>query len=224
VQDKQRRPTARRRGRHGQGNAKSLTAQRTAEVRDRVRLIIEITARAGLTTRTFFRHFADKREVLFGGPEIPALATQLIAAAPASLDPVTMIFGGLQTVAEDRFEGRRQDLRERRAIIRSDRGLRERDARKRADLSEAIRTGFAGRGVPATTAALLGDVTVTLLYVALDEWLDTDDDRTLFEVMLEPIGSLQATLATFPPFPIGPASRQLPDGRLPDTETVIPLR
>jgi AcrR family transcriptional regulator len=158
----------------------------------------EITARAGLTTRTFFRHFADKREVLFGGPEIPALATQLIAAAPPSLDPVTMIFGGLQTVAEDRFEGRRQDLRERRAIIQSDRGLRERDARKRADLSEAIRTGFAGRGVPATTAALLGDITVTLLYVALDEWLDTDDDRTLFEVIFEMLGVLQATMAAFP--------------------------
>src|SRR6201994_1075114 len=113
----------------------------------------EITARAGLTTRTFSRHFADKREVLFGGPEIPALASAMIADAPASLDPVTVIFGGLQTVAETRFEGRREDLRGRRAIIRSDDSLRERDRRKRGDLSEAIRVGFAGRGVPATTAA-----------------------------------------------------------------------
>src|ERR1700759_5207795 len=117
----------------------------------------EITARAGLTTRTFFRHFADKREVLFGGPEIPALAAAMIVDAPAALDPVTVIFGGLQAVAETRFEGRREDLRERRAIIRSDDSLRERDRRKRGDLSEAIRAGFAGRGVPATTAALLGE-------------------------------------------------------------------
>jgi AcrR family transcriptional regulator len=158
----------------------------------------EITARAGLTTRTFFRHFADKREVLFGGPEIPALASAMIADAAASLDPVTVIFGGLQTVAETRFEGRREDLRERRAIIRADDGLRERDRRKRGDLSEAIRAGFAGRGVPATTAALLGEITVTLLYVALDEWLDTDDDRTLFEVIFETLGVLQATMASFP--------------------------
>jgi AcrR family transcriptional regulator len=158
----------------------------------------EITARAGLTTRTFFRHFADKREVLFGGPEIPALASAMIADAPASLDPVTVIFGGLQTVAETRFEGRREDLRERRAIIRSDDSLRERDRRKRGDLSEAIRAGFAGRGVPATTAALLGEITVTLLYVALDEWLDTEDDRTLFEVIFETLGVLQATMASFP--------------------------
>ena len=70
---------------------------------------------------------------------------------------------------------------------------------------------------------LLAETAVTVIQVALEEWLDRDD-RTLFEVMLETIGSLQATLATFPPFPIGPASRQLPDGRLPDTETVIPLR
>ena len=170
----------------------------------------EITARAGLTTRTFFRHFADKREVLFGGPEVPALAARMIADAPASLDPVTLIFRGRQTVAETRFEGRREELRERRAIIRSDDGLRERDRRKRGEVSEAIRTGLAGRGVPATTAALLGEITVTLLYVALDQWLDTDDDRTLFEVILETLGVLQATMAAFPmtaeasPAPIGP--------------------
>ena len=172
----------------------------------------EITARAGLTTRTFFRHFADKREVLFGGPEVPALAATMIADAPSSLDPVTVIFGGLQTVAETRFEGRREDLRERRAIIRSDDGLRERDRRKRGELSEAIRTGFAGRGVPATTAALLGEITVTLLYVALDQWLDTDDDRTLFEVIFSTLGALQETMAAFPmaaevsASPVGPAA------------------
>ena len=158
----------------------------------------EITARAGLTTRTFFRHFADKREVLFGGAEIPGLATRLIADAPASVDPVTLVFGGLQTVAETRFEGRRTELRERRAIIRSDEGLRERDLRKRADLSEAIRAGFACRGVAPATAALLGEITVTVLSVALEQWLDRDDDRTLFELMVETLGSLQATLAAFP--------------------------
>ena len=137
----------------------------------------EITARAGLTTRTFFRYFADKREVIFGGAEIPDLATRLIADAPPSLDPVTLVFGGLQTVAETRFEGRRTELRQRRAIIRSDEGLRERDLRKRADLGEAIRAGFVSRGVAAVTAALLAEITMTVLFVALDEWIDRDDDR-----------------------------------------------
>jgi AcrR family transcriptional regulator len=178
----------------------------------------QIAARAGLTTRTFFRHFADKREVLYGGDEIPELATRLIADAPASLDPAALLIGGLRTVAETRFEGRREEIRVRRAIIRSDEGLRERDLRKRADLGEAIRAGFTARGVDSVTAVLLAETAVTVIQVALEEWLDRDGERTLFEVMLETIGSLQAMLAAFPPFPAGPAARQLPDGGPPDVE------
>ena len=158
----------------------------------------QITARAGLTTRTFFRHFADKREVLFGGDEIPALATRLMAEAPPSLDPMTLIVGALKTVAETRFEGRQAEIRERRAIIRSDQGLRERDLRKRAALAEAIRAGFVDRGVGTATAALVAELTVTVLYVALDEWLDPGGDRTLFEIITETFGSLQAALAFLP--------------------------
>ena len=51
----------------------------------------QITARAGLTTRTFFRHFADKREVIFGGDEIPEQASRLIRAAPPGLVPVDVV-------------------------------------------------------------------------------------------------------------------------------------
>jgi AcrR family transcriptional regulator len=158
----------------------------------------QITARAGLTTRTFFRHFADKREVLFGGDEIPAFASRLMAEAPPSLDPVTLIVGGLKTVAETRFEGRREEIRERRDIIRSDQGLRERDLRKRADLSEAIKAGFIDRGVGTAAAALVAELTVTVLYLAIDEWLDSGGDRTLFEKITETFGSLQAALALLP--------------------------
>jgi AcrR family transcriptional regulator len=154
----------------------------------------QITARAGLTTRTFFRHFADKREVLFGGDEIYAFATRLVAEAPPSLDPMTLITAGLKTVAETRFEGRRDDMRERRAIIRLDDGLRERDLRKRAALRDAIRTGLVARGTGAVTATLLAEVSVTVLFVALDEWLDQDDDRKLADIILDTLAELQAAL------------------------------
>jgi AcrR family transcriptional regulator len=155
----------------------------------------QITARAGLTTRTFFRHFADKREVLFGGDEVPEFAASLITDAPASLDPMTLIVSGLRTVAETRFAGQRDDFRQRRAIIRSDEGLRERELRKRAALAEVITAGLAGRGVDARTAVLLAETCVTVLNVALDEWLDSaDDDRTLFEIMLDELASLRTAL------------------------------
>src|SRR4051812_39788192 len=91
----------------------------------------EITARAGLTTRTFFRHFADKREVLFADEAAPASAAQLMAEAPAAAEPLATILQGLRTVAETQFEGRRDALRQRRAIVASDAGLRERDLHKR---------------------------------------------------------------------------------------------
>ena len=161
----------------------------------------EITARAGLTTRTFFRHFADKREVIFGGDEIPAMATRLIADAPLGLEPAAVITAGLKTVAETRFEGRRAEVRLNRELIRSDPGLGERDLRKRADLAAAIRAGFIGRGVAPATAALLAESTVTVIYVALEEWLDQDQDgghggevRPLYEIMLGTFESLQGAL------------------------------
>jgi len=158
----------------------------------------QITARAGLTTRTFFRHFADKREVIFGGDEIPALATRLMAEAPASLTPMTLVIGGLRTVAETRFEGRREEIRQRRDIIRSDEGLRERDLRKRATLCEAIGEGFLIRGVEKPAATLVAEITVTVLNVAIDQWLDQDADTPLFDLILETFESMQAALAPLP--------------------------
>jgi AcrR family transcriptional regulator len=155
----------------------------------------EITARAGLTTRTFFRHFADKREVIFAGTEAPQYATQLIADAPASLDPLAMIVEGLRELVETRFEGRRAEIRVRREIIRSDASLQERDLRKRAALREAVRLGFIARGVDPVTAALLGETGVTLLYVSIEEWLDRDDDRGLFPIILSTLETLQTTIA-----------------------------
>jgi hypothetical protein len=53
--------------------------------------------------------------------------------------------------------------------------------------------------VTATTAALLAESTVTVLYVALDEWLDQDGDRPLFEIMLGTLRSLQGALGAFSP-------------------------
>jgi AcrR family transcriptional regulator len=155
----------------------------------------EITARAGLTTRTFFRHFSDKREVLFADDEIPQFASRLMAEAPASLEPMALVREGLKAVAETRFEGRRDEVRAWRGILRSDQGLLERDLRKRAEVSEAVREGLLARGVTMPQAALFADVTVTVLHVALEQWLDEESERPLFEVMLESLATLRGILS-----------------------------
>ncbi len=155
----------------------------------------EITARAGLTTRTFFRHFADKREVLFADDaEVPAFAARMMAEAPPSADPMTLMLEGLRVVAETRFEPRKAALRERRALVGSDEGLRERELRKLATLAEAIRTGFLARGLDPARAALLAETCVTLMMVAVTEWLDRDDERPLYDIMLDGLATLRSSL------------------------------
>ena len=156
----------------------------------------EITARAGLTTRTFFRHFADKREVLFAvEEELPALVARLMADAPASLGPMTVIAWGLETVAATRFEGQLEYLRTRDAIIQSDEGLRERELRKLSVLSEAIRLGFLNRGVDELTSTLAAQTAVTVFDVAMGRWLDQDGERPLSELVRETLGALRSVTA-----------------------------
>jgi AcrR family transcriptional regulator len=143
----------------------------------------EITARAGLTTRTFFRYFADKREVFFAGDEIPDLARHLLASAPPGLDPVTLLEQGLRQVAAARFDGRREEIRVRRDLVVADGSLRERDAQKRDDLVAVIRPGLEARGVDPVEAALLAQLTVVVLQVALETWLDHPTEEPMGEVV-----------------------------------------
>lgn len=139
----------------------------------------DIVERAGVTRRTFFRHFSDKREVFFGDDEIPRLATTLLAAAPAEAPAFDVAWAGLHALAADRFEPRRAQMVVSRRIIETEPALRERDLQKQADLREAIREGCAARGVDPLTARVTAGVTVDLLQTALEQWLADDAGQPL---------------------------------------------
>ena len=135
----------------------------------------EITARAGLTTRTFFRHFPDKREVLFSAEaELPAVVRAAISDAPGSASPMALIVHGLERVVAGRFDGLFEFLRTRRSVIRSDESLQERELRKLARLAGAIEAVLLDRGFDEHGARLVAGVAVTLFSVALDRWLDQE--------------------------------------------------
>ena len=156
----------------------------------------QITARAGLTTRTFFRHFADKREVLFAGDEeLPALVARLVADAPASLSLMLVIAHGLETVAATRFEGRREYLTARHAVIQADEGLRERELRKLSTLGEAISRGFQNRGVDELTALLAAQLSVAIFGVTISRWLDQDGEQPLSELLHDTLRALRSITA-----------------------------
>ncbi len=158
--------------------------------------VAQITARAGLTTRTFFRHFADKREVLFAyEEELPALVARVMADAPAAHGPMRLIADGLGVIAATRFEGQVEQLRTLRAIVQSDDGLRERELRKLAVLSEAIVLGFRDRGHDELTSTLAAHTAVTVFSVAVRRWLDQDGEQPLTELVHDTLRALLAVTA-----------------------------
>ncbi|HEY6760017.1 MAG TPA: TetR family transcriptional regulator, partial [Baekduia sp.] len=96
--------------------------------------VAEIAERAGLTKRTFFRHFADKREVLFSGAQL--LEDTLVAGlenAPASATPLEAVAAGLDAVGP-LFADRRAFATERSRVIAANPDLLERERIKLASL------------------------------------------------------------------------------------------
>ena len=179
------------RGRLARAAIELFTEQGFAET-----TVPQIAARAGLTTRTFFRHFADKREVLFAGDdELPALVARLVVDAPATLGPMLVIAHGLETIAATWFDGQFAYMRLGRAVIQADDGLRERELRKLAGLSEAIGRGFRERGLDELTALIAAHLAVSVFDITISRWLDHAEEQSLAELARDTLLALQAVAA-----------------------------
>jgi AcrR family transcriptional regulator len=133
--------------------------------------VAEIAARAGLTERTFFRHFADKREILFDGQgTLRDLFVDAIAAAPEGASPLAAVAAGLEA-AGDAFEGRRQHALQRQAVIAAHPGLQERELIKLAALASALADALRCRGVGEPVASLTAEAGVAVFKVAFARWV-----------------------------------------------------
>ena len=166
---------------------------------DRV-TVPDITARAGLTTRTFFRHFVDKREVLFAdADQMPTLAARLVLDAPPDLGPIVVVAQGLPTLASTAFEGRLEQLQQRKAIIDGNDGLRERELRKMERLVDAIAEAFRSRGVDDLTAAVVAETAVGVVKVALRRWIESDGREPLQTVMTDSLARISDAFGQFQP-------------------------
>ena len=154
--------------------------------------VAEIADRAGLTARTFFRYFAYKPEVLFGGSaELQKAMVAALEAAPADASPLTAIAAALDAAAE-MIGGRREYSQQRYTVINANADLRERELTKMASLSAAMRDGLRDRGVPAAQAAIAAETGVGVFRVAFERWLADAKDRGLAKVMRESLDELRA--------------------------------
>ena len=157
--------------------------------------VADIAERAGLTKRTFFRYFADKREVLFLGSEwLEQLFVQEVGAAPESAAPLDAVAAALDAVA-DQFEERREFAARRRQIIAANPELQERELIKLASLTRAVAEALRRRGVGDPAAILTAEAGITVFRVAFERWVEAANRRSLKELMHESLEELRTVAA-----------------------------
>ena len=156
--------------------------------------VAQIAERAGLTERTFFRHFADKREVLFAGSsELQDRMVGAVSEAPDSLPPIDVVAAGLDAAAA--FLPARERARQRQAIIAANPELQERELIKFASLSTALADTLRHRGLTEPAASLTAELAMSVFRVAFERWVAEDNDRDLPELMHEALDELKVVTA-----------------------------
>jgi AcrR family transcriptional regulator len=157
--------------------------------------VAAIAGRAGLTERTFFRHFADKREVLFSGADtLQELLVTSVAAAPDCVAPIDAVGAALES-AGALLQERREYARQRAAIIAANAELRERELIKLASLASAIADALRRRGVADPAASLSAEAGIAVFRIAFERWVEETNQRDLPELIRDSLAELKAVTA-----------------------------
>src|ERR1700677_1217060 len=154
--------------------------------------VAEIAARAGLTERTFFRHFADKREVLFwGAASLQDLLVGTLASTPDSVAPIDAIAAALAK-AGAMLQERREYAGQRQVVIASNTELQERELIKLASLAAALAGTLRQRGVREPAASLAAEAGVAVFKIAFEAWTDETSERDFADLIRESFDELKA--------------------------------
>jgi AcrR family transcriptional regulator len=157
----------------------------------------EIAAAVGLTERTFFRHFSDKREVLFQGQHLLVQAFLAgVAAAPPEASPLEVVASALRSGTAFFPDERRPHARARQAVVDVNPALQERELHKLASLAAALADALRARGVDGVAAALAAESGVTVFGIAFAQWIREGEERTLADIAAEVLQELVALAGT----------------------------
>jgi AcrR family transcriptional regulator len=153
----------------------------------------EIAQSVGLTERTFFRHFADKREALFHGQQrfVQAFLAG-VDTAPPDAAPIEVVAAALRSAAAFFPDERRPHSRTRQSVIDRNPALRERELHKLASLATALAEAFRSRGLGEPAATLAAESGVTVFVVAFTQWLREGEERSLSDIAADVLGELLA--------------------------------
>lgn len=163
--------------------------------------VAEIAEAAGLTKRTFFRYFSDKREVLFMGSEqLQDLWVRSIAAAPVQASAMEAIASALDAVAQ-LFAERHPFARVRARVIAANPELQERELIKLTKLAGAVAEALRDRGAPDRVATLAAQTGVAVFHDAFARWVEQDDPQAMRSLMDESLADLRAVVMDQPARP-----------------------
>jgi AcrR family transcriptional regulator len=168
--------------------------------------VADIALRAGLTERTFFRYFADKREVLFwGAGALQELLVGTVVGAPDSMAPLDAVAAALQAAAAV-LEKRRDYARLRHALITAHAELQERELIKLASLGAALADTLRRRGVPEPAASVAAEAGIAVFKIAFERWVHDEEQRDLSQHIRESLEALEAVAAGRTGTAAGPAT------------------
>lgn len=164
----------------------------------------DIAAATGLTERTFFRHFTDKREVLFVGQDAyQATFLRGAESAPDGSTPFELVVAAIQEAAEFFPDERRAWSRQRQTVIDANPALLERELLKRSSLIDSLAEAFCGRGAQEPDAAIAAETGVAAFHVSFRQWIADGEERSLLEIGQEVLGRLAAIVADSVTAPAG---------------------
>lgn len=154
--------------------------------------VAQIAERAGLTERTFYRHFADKREVVFSG-EVRDVLVSTLAGAPPSATPMEAVTAALDAAGEV-LDQRRDMTRRRQAVIAANPSLQQGEQVKYAALAADMAEALRQRGVEAVAAGLAADAGVAVFRAAFERWIRADEHRDFGGLVRDTLDTLAAVI------------------------------
>lgn len=158
--------------------------------------VAAIAERAGLTKRTFFRYFSDKREVLFNGSaRLQETMVSALAAVPTEASTMEAISAALTHAGEFFDEDRRPFARQRSAVIAAHPDLRERELIKLATLAAALAQALRARGLEEPDASLAAEAGIAVFRIAFAQWVNESEQRSFSQIVSESLARLRVLTA-----------------------------
>ena len=153
----------------------------------------EIAQAVGLTERSFFRHFADKREVLFDGQQfLDAAFLAGVDSAPPDTAPLAIVGFALESAAAFFPDDKRPYSKMRQTVIDKNPALQERESHKLAGLAVTMRDALHRRGIGDPTATLAAESGATVFRISFAQWIKDGETRSLAQIEADMLRDLIA--------------------------------